>query len=115
MVRLHQQHFLVLRLLQEEQQLLHYLCHHLFQQQLLLNYFFDICNEIGLDKVKDTYKKIFYLLINKFKEGTDFGVVKFIQRDLSFDEIPLECICLLIQEVFPIDNPNRTRNGYSIE
>ena len=78
-----------------------------FTNDDMLNYFFDICNEIGLDKVKDTYKKIFYLLINKFKEGTDFGVVKFIQRDLSFDEIPLECICLLIQEVFPIDNPNK--------
>ncbi len=78
-----------------------------FTNDDMLNYFFDICNEIGLDKVKDTYKKIFYLLINKFKEGSDFGVVKFIQRDLSFDEIPLECICLLIQEVFPIDNPNK--------
>ena len=44
-------------------------------------------------------------MLHKFKSGTDFGVVKFVQRETAIDEIPLECICLLEPEIIPIENP----------
>ncbi len=73
----------------------------------MLNFFFETCNEIGLEKVKETYIKIFNLLLQKYREGTDSSCVQFIQRDMTFDEIPLECICVLIQEIYPIENPHK--------
>ena len=73
----------------------------------MLNFFFETCNEIGLEKVKETYIKIFNLLLQKYREGTDSSCVQFIQRDITFDEIPLECICVLIQEIYPIENPHK--------
>ena len=73
----------------------------------MLNFFFDTCNEVGLEKVKETYIKIFNLLLQKYREGTDSSCVQFIQRDMTFDEIPLECICVLIQEIYPIENPHK--------
>ena len=73
----------------------------------MLNFFFETCNEVGLEKVKETYIKIFNLLLQKYREGTDASCVQFIQRDLTFDEIPLECICVLIQEIYPIENPHK--------
>ena len=73
----------------------------------MLPYFFETAkNQIGLENIQETYFKIFSLILNKFKAGSDFGVVKFIRRDLANDEIPLECICLLQPEIYPIENPN---------
>ena len=72
----------------------------------MLQYFFDSAkNSIGLESIQDTYFKLFHLMLHKFKSGTDFGVVKFAQRDPAIDELPLECICLLEPEVIPIENP----------
>ena len=45
------------------------------------------------------------MILYKFKSGSDFGVVKFAQRETAIDEIPLECICLLEPEIIPIENP----------
>ena len=73
----------------------------------MLQFFFDTAkNSIGLENIEETYFKIFKLILDKFRNGNDFGVVKFAKRDLSIDEIPLECICLLQPENIPLENPN---------
>ena len=72
----------------------------------MLQYFFDAAkNSIGLENIQETYFKLFQLMLHKFKSGTDYGVVKFVQREPSIDEIPLECICLLEPEIIPLENP----------
>jgi len=72
----------------------------------MLQYIFDSAkNSIGLENIQETYFKLFHLMLHKFKSGTDFGVVKFVQRETAIDEIPLECICLLEPEIIPIENP----------
>jgi len=88
-------------------QLLEKFLENTFSNDDMLNFFFETCNEVGLEKVKETYIKIFNLLLQKYREGTDASCVQFIQRDLTFDEIPLECICVLIQEIYPIENPHK--------
>ena len=73
----------------------------------MLQFFFEAAkNAIGLENIQETYFKIFKLILERFRNGNDFGVVKFAQRDLAIDEIPLECICLLEPEIIPIENPN---------
>ena len=73
----------------------------------ILHFFFDTAkNSIGLENIEETYFKTFKLILDKFRNGNDFGVVKFAKRDLSIDEIPLECICLLQPEIIPLENPN---------
>ncbi len=89
------------------QQLLEKFLENTYINDDMLNFFFDTCNEVGLEKVKETYIKIFNLLLQKYREGTDSSCVQFIQRDMTFDEIPLECICVLIQEIYPIENPHK--------
>ena len=72
----------------------------------MLQYFFDAAkNSIGLENIQETYLKLFNMILYKFKSGSDFGVVKFAQRETAIDEIPLECICLLEPEVIPLENP----------
>ena len=72
----------------------------------MLQIFFDACDEMELDKVKETYKTIFSNLLERFKEGTDYGQIRFIEmNNEAHEEIPLLCICLLNQEYLPLDNP----------
>ena len=88
----------------------------------MLQVFFDACDEMELDKVKETYKSIFSNLLERFKEGTDYGQIRFIEmNNESHEEIPLLCICLLNQESLPLDNPppdqnkNRGKKKFSFE
>ena len=88
----------------------------------MLQIFFDACDEMELDKVKETYKSIFSNLLERFKEGTDYGQIRFIEmNNESHEEIPLLCICLLNQESLPLDNPppdqykNRGKKKFSFE
>ena len=77
----------------------------------MLQLFFDVCSEMELNEVKDLYIKIFSSLLNKFKEGTDFGQVRFLEINKeATEEIPLLCICLLGQESIPLDNPQPDNN-----
>ena len=45
----------------------------------MLPIFFDVCNEMELNKVKEIYISIFTNLLNKFKEGGDFGQIRFLE------------------------------------
>ena len=88
----------------------------------MLQVFFDACDEMELDKVKETYKSIFSNLLERFKEGTDYGQIRFIEmNNEAHEEIPLLCICLLNQESLPLDNPppdqykNRGKKKFSFE
>ena len=79
----------------------------------MLPIFFEVCSEMGLDKVKDTYFSIFSNLLMKFKDGIDYGQIRFLEiNNESSEEIPLLCICLLNQEVIPLDNapPDQYKN-----
>ncbi len=79
----------------------------------MLQIFFDVCEKMELNKVKDTYIKIFTNLLNKFKEGVDYGQIRFLEmNNEANEEIPLLCICLLNQEVIPLDNgpPDNSKN-----
>ena len=79
----------------------------------MLQIFFDVCDTMELTKVKDTYLSIFSNLLNKFKEGIDYGQIRFLEmNNEAHEEIPLLCICLLTQEVIPLDNspPDQSKN-----
>ena len=87
-----------------------------------LQIFFDVCETMELTEVKDLYIKIFNNLLQKYKEGSDFGQVRFIEMNKeSYEEIPLLCICLINQESIPLDyakpdqNRNRSRKKLSFE
>jgi hypothetical protein len=88
----------------------------------MLEVFFDVCKEMDLERVKDTYKLIFSNLLMKFKDGNDFGQIRFLEiNNEANEEIPLLCICLLNQEVIPLDNAppdqykNRGKKKFSYE
>ena len=88
----------------------------------MLQIFFDVCTQMELEKVKDTYKTIFSNLLLRFKEGSDYGQVRFLEiNNEANEEIPLLCICLLSQESIPLDNPppdqskNRGKKKFSFE
>ena len=58
----------------------------------------------------------------RFKEGSDYGQVRFLEINKEAnEEIPLLCICLLSQESIPLDNPppdqskNRGKKKFSFE
>ena len=71
----------------------------------MLKYIFDVAKDCGFDDFEEIYKKIFYIFLNKYKEGTDFGTVKFIQFEQPNDEeVPLECIVSLKPEKIEIPN-----------
>ena len=71
----------------------------------MLPIFFDVCAQMGLDKVKETYIKIFNNLLMRFKDGVDYSQTKFLEiNNEEHEEIPLLCICLLTQESIPLDN-----------
>jgi len=79
----------------------------------MLQIFFEVCNELDLGNVKDTYLSIFSYLLNKFKEGGDFGQVRFLEMNMEQnEEIPLLCVCLLNQEIIPLDTspPDQSKN-----
>ena len=79
----------------------------------MLEIFFDVCKEMDLERVKDTYKLIFSNLLLKFKDGIDYGQIRFLEiNNEAHEEIPLLCICLLNQEVIPLDNapPDQYKN-----
>ena len=79
----------------------------------MLQIFFDVCTEMNLDKVKNTYISIFSNLLTKFKDGVDYGQIRFLEvNNEANEEIPLLCICLLNQEVIPLDNfpPDQSKN-----
>ena len=85
----------------------------------MLQIFFDVCTEMELTEVKDLYINIFSSILNKFKEGSDFGQTRFLEINKeASEEIPLLCICLLNQESIPLDNPmpdnkkNRKKNSF---
>ena len=88
----------------------------------MLPIFFDICTKMELDKVKDTYLNIFSTLLLRFKDGGDYGQIRFLEVNKeATEEIPLLCICLLSQESIPLDNPppdqskNRGKKKFSFE
>ena len=88
----------------------------------MLQIFFDTCSQMELDKVKDTYKSIFSNILLRFKDGSDYGQVRFLEiNNETNEEIPLLCICLLNQESIPLDNPapdnskNRGKKKFSFE
>jgi len=88
----------------------------------MLPIFFDVCKEMGLEKVKDTYVSIFSNLLLKFKDGIDYGQIRFLEiNNEATEEIPLLCICLLNQEAIPLDNAppdqykNRGKKKFSYE
>ena len=79
----------------------------------MLNIFFEVCDELSLSKVKETYLSIFTYLLNKFKENADFGQIRFLEiNNEQNEEIPLLCICVLNQEVIPLDSsaPDQSKN-----
>ena len=79
----------------------------------MLEIFFDTCNQMNLPKVKDTYISIFTYLLNKFKEGSDYGQIRFLEvNNEATEEIPLLCICYLNQELIPLDStaPDQSKN-----
>ena len=79
----------------------------------LLQLFFDVCTEMQLEKVKETYISVFSNLLLKFKDAADFGQIRFLEiNNEATEEIPLLCICLLNQEVIPLDNapPDQYKN-----
>ena len=79
----------------------------------MLQLFFDVCNEMDLTKVKDIYISIFSYLLTKFKDGGDFGQIRFLEvNNEAHEEIPLLCICVLQQEVIPLDSspPDQSKN-----
>ena len=90
-----------------------------------LQTFFDTCNELGLENVKNTYNTVFSTLLLRFKDGSDYGQVRFLEKvpltGADEEEIPLLCICLLNPEVIPLDSPmpdqskNRGRKKFSFE
>jgi hypothetical protein len=88
----------------------------------MLQIFFDVCEQMELTKVKDTYIKIFNNILNKFRDSSDYGQVKFLEvNPEASEEIPLLCICLLTQESIPLENPppdqykNKGRKKFSYE
>ena len=88
----------------------------------MLQIFFDVCTQMELEKVKDTYISIFSNLLLRFKDGIDYGQVRFLEINKeASEEIPLLCICLLSQESIPLDNPppdqskNRGKKKFSFE
>ena len=69
----------------------------------MLKYIFDVAKDCGLDDFEEIYKKIFYIFLDKYKDGSDFGSVKFIQFEQPNDEeVPLECIVSLKPEKIEI-------------
>ena len=88
----------------------------------MLQIFFDVCTQMELEKVKETYISIFSNLLLRFKDGTDYGQIRFLEINKeASEEIPLLCICLLSQESIPLDNPppdqskNRGKKKFSFE
>ena len=88
----------------------------------MLEIFFNVCTQMELDKVKDTYKLIFSDLLMRFKEGVDYSQVRFLEMNKeAYEEIPLLCICLLNQESIPLDSPppdqskNKGKKKFSYE
>ena len=90
----------------------------LFFENVLVNddmlpIFFDVCAEMDLNKVKETYISIFSYLLSRFKDGGDFGQIRFLEiNNESNEEIPLLCICVLQQENIPLDSspPDQSKN-----
>ena len=87
-----------------------------------LQIFFDACSQMELEKVKETYISIFSNLLLRFKDGSDYGQVRFLEiNNEATEEIPLLCICLLSQESIPLDNPppdqsrNKGKKKFSFE
>ena len=79
----------------------------------MLQIFFDVCNQMDLPKVKDTYLSIFSYLLYKFKDGGDYGQIRFLEVNNEItEEIPLLCICYLNQEIIPLDStpPDQSKN-----
>ena len=88
----------------------------------MLQIFFDVCTQMELEKVKDTYISIFSNLLLRFKDGTDYGQIRFLEINKeTSEEIPLLCICLLSQESIPLDSPppdqskNKGKKKFSFE
>ena len=79
----------------------------------MLQLFFDVCTDMDLNKVRETYISIFSYLLSKFKEGADFGQIRFLEiNNEQTEEIPLLCICVLQQEAIPLDSspPDQSKN-----
>ena len=79
----------------------------------MLQLFFDVCTDMDLNKVRETYISIFSYLLSKFKEGADFGQIRFLEiNNEQTEEIPLLCICVLQQEAILLDSspPDQSKN-----
>ena len=52
----------------------------------MLQIFFDVCTEMDLEKVKDTYKSVFSNLLLRFKDGVDYGQIRFLEMNNEQNE-----------------------------
>ena len=60
---------------------------------------------IEMENLEENYKNIFSNILKRFKDGTDSGCVRFLLFEGNFEEIPLECVCVLNLERIEIDPP----------
>ena len=56
-----------------------------------------------MENLEENYKNIFTILLKKFKDGNDQNCVIFLNFEGNFNEIPLECVCLLNLEQIEIE------------
>lgn len=78
----------------------------------MLQYVFAACKEVlELEDFEKMYRKIFDFLLNKFKEGSDGDVVKFIELNPETEEVPLTAICSVKYDAEVLPDPNASSNG----
>ena len=74
-----------------------------FNYDDMLKFLFDAAKNIQMENLEENYKNIFTILLKKFKDGNDQNSVRFLQIEGNYEEIPLECVCLLKLEQIEIE------------
>ena len=76
-----------------------------FNYDDMLKVLFDAAKDenIQMENLEENYKNIFMILLKKFKDGNDQNCVRFLNFEGNFNEIPLECVCLLNLEQIEIE------------
>ena len=76
-----------------------------FNYDDMLKVLFDAAKDenIQMENLEENYKNIFMILLKKFKDGNDQNCVWFLNFEGNFNEIPLECVCLLNLEQIEIE------------
>ena len=76
-----------------------------FNYDDMLKVLFDAAKDenIQMENLEENYKNIFTILLKKFKDGNDQNSVRFLQIEGNYEEIPLECVCLLNLEQIEIE------------